>query len=457
MAVEPADSLQHRPYAGLLEASTLGIGARQLVETLAAVAGFDRASLGLRMGDATRLIASSHLDSGQLSAEYGQLVLGAMEEALDQGISLSWPPLNPDLATVLLEHKLLGSCVNGVVASIPLGMQGQAVAVICVERHTGPPFTAAELHALEQHLYLVAPALNWMQQAGESWHRRAWRDLLGQAEKLRQPDKLVSRRLLAGAVAAVAFVMLFPAVDALGGRARIEGAEQRLIAAPTDGFVKTAHVRPGDVVKAGDALVDLIETDLRLEHDRWRNQLVQHENAYAAAMSRNDRVAAATSMARVGEAQAQLALIEGQLERGRITAPFDAQVIAGDLSQSIGAPVRQGDTLLTLATSGRQRIIVEIDEVDIGSVRPGQTGQLSLSSLPWSEDELVVTRIAPLARAVDGRNVFEVEARLVSPRDDLRPGLLGRAKVAVGRSPILWSWARQVYLRLRVTAWSWLG
>ena len=69
---------------------------------------------------------------------------------------------------------------------------------------------------------------------------------------------------------------------------------------------------------------------------------------------------------------------------------------------------------------------------------------------------LVVERIAPLARAVDGRNVFEVEARLAEPRPDLRPGLLGRAQIVAGRAPLLWAWTQHALLRLRVALWSWL-
>jgi multidrug efflux pump subunit AcrA (membrane-fusion protein) len=159
-------------------------------------------------------------------------------------------------------------------------------------------------------------------------------------------------------------------------------------------------------------------------------------------------------MARGGEAQAQLSLVDEQLARGRVTAPFDATVIQGDLSQMIGAPVRQGDPLLTLATAGRHRVIVEVDEVDVARVAAGQSGTLALSSLPWNRDELIVERIVPLAKAVDGRNVFEVEARLVAPHAELRPGLLGRAEIASGRAPLLWSWTRGALLRLAL--WSWL-
>ena len=343
-------------------------------------------------------------------------------------------------------------------ACVPLGVGGEACAVVCVERDgDDAPFDAAGLLRLEQLLTLVAPALRWMQAATEPWQRRLRRGLARRWSALRQPDRRTARRLIALSALAFGFVALLPLPDRIGGRARVEGAEQRVLAAPTDGFVRAASVRPGDRVKAGDVLVELLEADLKLERERWSSQLAQHENAYASAMARSDRVAAATGMARVGEAQAQLALVDQQLVRGRVTAPFDALVIDGDLSQSIGAPVRQGDTLLTLATTGRHRIVVEVDEVDIARVQPGQAGRLRLSSRFWDSEELVVERISPLAKAVDGRNVFEVEARLVAPRTDLRPGLLGRASLDSGDAPLLWAWSRHAAQRLRVAVWAWLG
>jgi multidrug resistance efflux pump len=210
-------------------------------------------------------------------------------------------------------------------------------------------------------------------------------------------------------------------------------------------------------VKAGDALVDLLDGDLRLERERWSSQLAQHENAYAAAMAKADRAEASTSLARIAEAQSQLALVDEQLTRGRVVAPFDALVIQGDLSQATGTPVRQGDTLLTLATTGRQRVIVEVDEVDIARVATGQAGRLALSSLPWDRQGLVVERIVPLARAVDGRNIFEVEGRLTEPSSDIRPGLLGRAEIVVGRLPPLWAWCGHALDRVRVAWWAWIG
>jgi hypothetical protein len=90
-------------------------------------------------------------------------------------------------------------------------------------------------------------------------------------------------------------------------------------------------------------------------------------------------------------------------------------------------------------------------------VRQGQPGQLALSSLPWQHQDLQVERITPLARAVEGRNVFEVQARLTEPSAAMRPGLIGRADLVVGRMPPLWAWSRHALMQIRLAWWSWLG
>ncbi|MEO8279285.1 MAG: HlyD family efflux transporter periplasmic adaptor subunit [Ideonella sp.] len=462
--VEPADAAAAAAvaiYARLLAARSLSAAANGLVASLVADHAIRRASLAWHEAGRTRLLASSNLDLSNPQAELPQRLIGAIDEAIEQGVALSFPAgrgVDGVAADrIRIEQQALQRLVGGAIATIPLGSDGQPFAALCLERDGDAPFDADQLARIENILVLAAPALQWMQQGAQRWDQRMRRDLASGVSALRQPSRRTARRMIFSGAALLLFLALAPLQFAVGGRARVEGAEQRVLSAPTDGFVKTAHVRPGDSVKAGAPLIDLLEEDLRLERERWGSQLAQHENAYAAAMAKSDRVGASTSMARIAEAQAQLALIGEQLDRGRITAPFDAMVVDGDLSQSIGAPVRQGDKLITLATTDSYRVIAEIDEVDIGRVRVGQGGQLVLSSLPWDHHEMVVERIAPLAKAVDGRNIFEVEARLLEPPSELRPGLLGRAEVVVGRRPPLWAWLGHVVDRTRLAWWNFLG
>ena len=442
-------------YAAVLAGKTLRVAARRLVAAIAETHGYARASIGIRVDARTELVAVSNLEAIGGEAELPQLLRGAIDEAIDQQATIAAPAIDAESRSIGLEHALLQRKVGGAVASVPLAVDAEAIGAVCVERHGA--IAAGELAALEQRLVLAAPVLLLMQRNEERWHRRARRALREWRTGLRRPERRWARRAIVGGAVALALLAALPLEHEVSGRARIEGAEQRVLVAPTDGFLKAAHVRPGDRVRAGAALADLMERDLRLERDRWASQLTQHENAYAAAMARNDRAQASISLERIAEAQSQLALVDEQLARGQITAPFDGIVIQGDLSQSIGAPVRQGDPLITVATTGRYRVIVEIDETDIARVSPGQRGVVVLSALPWDTQAIVVERITPLARAVEGRNVFEVQARLVESAGELRPGLQGRGRVVVGRLPPLWAWGRHVVDRVRLAWWAVFG
>jgi hypothetical protein len=78
-------------YAALLDARDAAQGAQRLSAALAAEGGFDRVSIGLVESGRTRLIASSHGDPSQLPPELRQWIEGAMDEALEQALTLSWP------------------------------------------------------------------------------------------------------------------------------------------------------------------------------------------------------------------------------------------------------------------------------------------------------------------------------------------------------------------------------
>ena len=146
-----------------------------------------------------------------------------------------------------------------------------------------------------------------------------------------------------------------------------------------------------------------------------------------------------------------------KLERSRIEAPFDGVVIRGDLSQSLGSPVKLGDELMAIAPSDRFRVVVEIEERDIAFVAIGQHGSLALSALPWDALPLQVTRVTPMASALEGRNVFEVEAAILAHPTELRPGLHGSARIVVGRRSTVWSWSRRLVEAARLAWWGFAG
>ncbi len=441
--------------ATLLSQTRLGAAAAAWVHALAAQMGFDRVCVGLHLRGELRAVAqSSGLPVAAATPDIERL-RRAWAEALDQSASIALPdPRTNTHPRITLAHSRLRDTPAAAVASVPLVAAGVAIGAVSVERRGGA-IGAAELATLEHLACLAAPVLNLMRLNERSATERL-RDRAN-AAWARHGHSGARRWALGAAVAAFAALLLWPMDWQIGGHARLEGAVQRVLVAPADGFLRQVHARPGQAVKAGELLVELADQDLQLEQQRWQSALAQHENAYATANARADRALQVIHQSRAAEAEAQLELVQAKLARGRIDAPFDAVVIQGDLSQSLGAPLSQGAELMTLAPLGRFRVIVEVDERDIATVAVGQPGSLALTALPWDTLPIRVMRITPVATAVEGRNVFEVEAELLAPGTGLRPGLQGSAHIVVGQRSGLGSASRRLIDALRLAWWQWWG
>lgn len=441
-------------HAVLLSQTRAEPAAIAWVNALATEGAFSRASVALLDRDELALLAVSRGIAADLAPAEADPLRAALSEALDQSASLLWPePRSGVQPRILLAQQRLLGGRPGAVASLPLVAAGQAIGALCVER-AGQPITAAELDSLEHLACLAAPVLLLMQMNQRSlWQRardawQAWRTA---------PEHIGQRWAAAVAAGLLAAGLLLPLDWHIGGHARLEGAVQRVLVAPADGFLRQVHARPGQTVKAGQLLVELADQDLQLEQQRWQSQLAQYDNATAAANARADRTQQVIQQSRAAEAEAQLELVQMKLARGRIEAPFDGLVIQGDLSQSLGAPLALGAELMTLAPLDRFRVIVEVDERDIAAIAPGQSGTLALSARPWSTLPLRVTRLSPMATTLEGRNVFEVEAELLAHDADLRPGLQGSAQLLAGQRPLLLNWTRRLVDGARLLWWSWWG
>jgi multidrug resistance efflux pump len=466
----PADAAPPAPARGTAAASSAGAAmdlqasllsqphlhdaAHAWVRALAAQLHFDRVSLGLtRSGELRAVALSAGLPAAAQSPAVEQL-RRAWAEAIDQRASIALPePRTQAHPRITLAHSRLRSSPAAALLTVPLVVAGEAIGALTVERDSAAIQTT-ELDTLEHLACLAAPVLNLMRLNERSVFERS-RDALraGWARRSRAG----TRWQVGVAVAVLAGLALWPIEWRIGGHARLEGAVQRVLVAPADGFLSQVHARPGETVKAGQLLAELAEQDLQLEMQRWQSALAQHENAYAAANAHADRALQVIHQSRAAEAEAQLALVQTKLARGRIEAPFDGIVVQGDLSQTLGAPLTQGAELMTVAPLGRFRVIVEVDERDIATVAVGQGGTLALSALPWDTLPIRVTRITPVASALDGRNVFEVESQLLAPGTGLRPGLQGSAHIVVGQRSWLAGASRRIVDAGRLAWWAWWG
>ena len=115
------------------------------------------------------------------------------------------------------------------------------------------------------------------------------------------------------------------------------------------------------MVKEGVLLCLLDDRDMKLERLKWATEKEQLTKQYHEAMAKHDR-------AKIDQAEAQLTLIEEQLSRTRVTAPFNGIVMSGDLSQSLGAPIEKGQVLFEVAPLDAYRLVLQVDERDVAAI-----------------------------------------------------------------------------------------
>jgi multidrug efflux pump subunit AcrA (membrane-fusion protein) len=199
----------------------------------------------------------------------------------------------------------------------------------------------------------------------------------------------------------------------------------------------------------------LDDRELKLERLKWVTEKEQLFKEYHAAMAEHDRSQIRILRAKIDQAEAQLTLIEEQLARTKVVAPFTGVVMSGDLSQSLGAPVERGQVLYEVTPLAEYRVIVEVYERDINEIKVGQQSELVLPSMADEIFPFVVEKITPVSIAKEGRNYFRVEGRMPQNSARLRPGMEGIGKITIDRRKLIWVWTHAAVDWVRMQVWRW--
>ena len=443
-----------RLIAGVLTQERFESAATALASELAMMVSADEVGVGFDDDGHAAVAAIAHMDEFRPESEFVQSLAAAMDEAIVQQRSVVFPPLGGEVQ-VTRAHATLAHYRDSAALSVPLVHDGRIFGAVSLLAKSSSQFDKETVELCENVVSLAGPLLALKREATQPWYRRLGRAL---HDGPRQFFVNANWRLRLAAIAGVALLaaaVFIPVSYNVSASARLEGAIQAALVAPADGFLRNAYVRPGDAVTANQLLAELSEEEMLLERRKWESTLAQYETAAPAALAMADRGQLIISDAKADEARAQIALIDTWLERGRIVAPFDGLVIEGDLMHSLGAPVKRGEVLLTVAPKGEYRLVVEVDDRDIAAIRPGQHGEVVLGALTDTKIAFEVERVTPVASAREGRNFFEVFARLDSKQDLLQPGLRGVAHIHAGNRSIAWILSHRLVEWARITFWSW--
>lgn len=440
--------------ASCLEHERFQAAATEVVTELASRFSCDRVSLGVRNGHAVTVAAvscSARFDQrSNLIRDIGE----AMHEAMDQNCTLVYPQPGDGFLLTRCHDVLAEEHGIGKVLTVPFVSNGDISGALLMERPADRPFKGATVAYLEQVVSMVGPVLV-VRHRDEQWlPKRAGLALQRLFAKVFGPGQLALKFGLATLLLCLALLSFTSGEYRVTGAARLEARTQRVVVAPQDGFIAAAGVRPGDIVHSGDQLGALDDRDLKLEYRKWSAQLEQLRTEHRDALARHDRSKVGIISARIQQAEAQLNLVSEKLSRTRLAAPLDGLIVSGDLSQILGAPVERGQVLFTVAPLDAYRVILQVDERDIGSIRPGQPGNLVLSGMPRKPLPFKVEKITPVSVVEAGRTYFQVEAGMNGRTDLLRPGMEGIAKIEIDRRKLIWIGSHKLVDWLRLTLWS---
>ena len=442
-----ATALQHERFQA---------AATAVATELATTLGCERVGIGFLKERHNVLAALSHSAAYAKKANLVRALEAAMDEAADQMATVVHPAPPGGAFQVTRAHaELVEQHGAGAACTIPLTAGGKVLGAIVLERPAGESFDTRTVELCEQAALLVGPVLE-VKRRDDRWIGRKvadssvaqWRQLVG-------PGHAALKFWVGLALLAILFLSIADGDYRITANATLEGQIQRAVTAAIQGYVAEARARAGDVVKEGDLLAQLDDRDLKLERVKWASQRAQRSEEYRSALATHERAKVRVLEAQIAQADAQLALIDEQLVRTKLRAPFDAVIVKGDLSQSLGAPVERGNVLFELAPLDTYRVILKVDERDIVNVKVGQPGQLVLSSMPHDKLPMAIEKITPVSVVEEGRNLFRVEAVVKGGTEKLRPGMDGVGKIEVDERKLIWIWTYKIVHWVRMWFWTW--
>ncbi len=442
-----ATSLQHEKFQS---------AATSVATELATLLECERVSIGFLKGKSIQVKALSHSADFAKKSKLVQSLGVAMDEAMDQQTSLVCPAFEDEPVQIIKCHqKLLQEQGTGSVCSIPLSNNGQVFGALTLERPSGKLFTKDTRALCETIAALVGPILEAKRKEDLWLITKFGLSIKSFVVNLIGPAHAGLKLSTAVFVSIVLFFVFAVGDFRITADTYLEGAIQRVIVTPFDGYISEAYVRAGDVVKKGHPLLKLDDNDLILERAKWDSQREQYLKEYRDALGKSERSKVSVLQAQLRQVEAQLAMVDAQLSRINVNAPFDGIIVSGDLSQSLGSPSQRGEVLFEIAPLEAYRVILEVDERDISAIELGQTGELVLTGHSDKVIAFKVNSITPVSEVKEGRNYFRVEAKLDQQIKALRPGMKGVGKIFIGKRRLIWIWSRSFIDWLRLSLWTW--
>jgi len=439
-----------------LEQKTYEASSRVMISELASSLECERVSIGILNHQHVRVTAISDQSNFDPRSNMVRAIADAMEEAIDQDTVISYAKGHLSKDLIDKAHAVLADQHGAsTICTFPLIYNGEIFGAVILERTNNNTFCTESILMCEQFCTLIGPYLALMRSNESSLFAKIRQSINATASGFFELQNLRFKVLASVCTFLIAYICIAEGDMQVTSSAVVEGKIQRVVAAPMDGFIASSNLRAGDIVKKGDVIAILDDKDLELEHLKLRSQREKVQREYREALAKYNKTQVRILSAQAEQIDADISLVNEQLARTQIIAPFDGIIIDGDLTQSLASPVSRGELLYKIAPLEGYRIILRVDEKNILQVQDGQKGLLALASLPGKTMPMKIEKITPVAQTVNGQNTFRVEASLEEKQALMRPGMQGVARIDTGKATYIWLWTHDLIDWLRLWFWSW--
>jgi RND family efflux transporter MFP subunit len=263
--------------------------------------------------------------------------------------------------------------------------------------------------------------------------------------------------LIAGAAAAVLFLLAFPLPLRVAGNAVVAPAHMARVGAEFEGVIRQLNVHEGDLVKKGDVIA-------QLEDWEYRSALAAARAKYQTATAQMDRALANSDGSEAGIEKAQadywaaeVARAQERLERTAIRSPIDGVIATPQLENLVGHKVKDGESFVDILDNSQAVVDVAVDAGDVALLRVGEKTSLKLDGFPERTFRGQVVVVSPLGVLQNSEPTFFARVSVANPDHLLRSGMQGRGKISTGwrsagvvmfRRTGMWIWTK---------LWSWFG
>jgi len=451
---------QSAPDASVSKAANYTSGAEMafaLVASLRTKLGCEVAAIGTADGPRVKIQAVSGFDEISERGEASRLMCDAMGEAIDRGKTIIYQPASreaaaPDEGYRIHKrwHDKLGSAC---LASIPIDAGDNTTMVVSLRRRIELPFNAEEISTVETLMQPFAPAFGLVERANRSLLVHTKRSTASSVRTWFSPRGW-GRKVVALGMLAFAGWVGFGSLDySVSAPAVIRPAESRHIGTPSAGVLLSVHAMAGDMVEKGQLLAVFDDTELQVQRAQLLAEMRIAQINENRAISENKGVEAELARAEQQLNRTRLDEVERQISLTRVVAPFDGQVVTGDLRTRVGETMALGTPMFEIAKLDTWTLDLEMPQRSAADLKAGRVGSFAPNARPEETTSLQLTRIQPVAQPVAGKTVYIAEAELADVHSWMKPGMEGMARVSFGERPVWWVATHRLTDYFRTNFW----